>query len=185
VTFVLLFVVGMLIIPVMIDIRKHGRDNILRRSDRDLLEFKGVRFFPRFVTGLSEAFPGALSLLLACFGLMLVGLTMVQAIRVGVGIYWLGSDIFGSMSIPLHLIVILLVGSIAGWLAGQIVRGTGFGFDLIANICVGIIGALIGSWLLPRLGIHLGTGIVAAIVAAIIGAVLLLIVLRLLDRRRR
>src|SRR5215468_7210035 len=42
------------------------------------------------------------------------------------------------------ILVILLVGLIAGWLAGQIVKGTGYG--LIADICIGIIGALIGSW---------------------------------------
>ena len=41
------------------------------------------------------------------------------------------------------LLVILLVGLIAGWLAGQIVRGTGFG--LIADIALGIVGALIGA----------------------------------------
>jgi hypothetical protein len=48
------------------------------------------------------------------------------------------------------ILVILLVGLIAGWLAGQIVKGTGYG--LVADICIGIIGALIGSWLLPQLG---------------------------------
>ena len=52
------------------------------------------------------------------------------------------------------LLIILLIGLVAGWLAGQIVRGTGFG--LIADIAIGIVGAFIGSWLLPRLGIHLG-----------------------------
>ena len=81
------------------------------------------------------------------------------------------------------LFVILLVGLIAGWLGGQIVRGTGFG--VIADVCIGIIGALIGSWLLPRLGIHLGAGIIAAIIAATIGAVVLLITLRLVNRRGR
>ena len=76
------------------------------------------------------------------------------------------------------LLVILLVGVIAGWLAGQIVRGTGFG--LIADLAiVGVVGALIGSWLLPQLGIHLGGGILAAIISATIGAVLLIVVLRL------
>src|SRR5262249_36369018 len=50
------------------------------------------------------------------------------------------------------ILVILLVGLIAGWLAGQIVKGTGYG--LVADICIGIIGALIGSWLLPQLGSH-------------------------------
>ena len=52
------------------------------------------------------------------------------------------------------LLIILLVGLIAGWLAGQIVRGTGFG--LVADIAIGVVGALIGNWLLPHLGIHLG-----------------------------
>jgi uncharacterized membrane protein YeaQ/YmgE (transglycosylase-associated protein family) len=61
------------------------------------------------------------------------------------------------------LLVILVVGLVAGWLAGQVVKGTGFG--LVADIALGIVGALIGSWLLPRLGIHLGAGIVPAIIA--------------------
>jgi uncharacterized membrane protein YeaQ/YmgE (transglycosylase-associated protein family) len=52
------------------------------------------------------------------------------------------------------LLIILLVGLVAGWLVGQIVQGTGFG--LIADIAIGVVGAFIGSWLLPRLGIHLG-----------------------------
>jgi len=81
------------------------------------------------------------------------------------------------------LLVILVVGVVAGWLAGHIVRGTGFG--LIADLCIGIVGALIGDWLLPRLDIHLGNGIVSAIIGATIGAVLLLIVLRLVYRRGR
>ena len=49
------------------------------------------------------------------------------------------------------LLIILFVGLVAGWLAGQIVQGTGFG--LVADIAIGIVGALIGSWLLPALGI--------------------------------
>jgi len=80
------------------------------------------------------------------------------------------------------LLVILIVGAIAGWLAGLIVRGYGFG--LIPDICIGIIGALIGSWLLPQLGIHLGVGIVSQIVAATIGAIVLLLILGLFNRRR-
>jgi uncharacterized membrane protein YeaQ/YmgE (transglycosylase-associated protein family) len=81
------------------------------------------------------------------------------------------------------LLVILVVGAIAGWLAGLIVRGYGFG--LIPDICVGIIGALIGSWLLPRLGVHMGAGIVNAIIVATIGAIVLLIILGLFRRRGR
>ena len=55
------------------------------------------------------------------------------------------------------LFVILLVGLVAGWLAGQIVRGTGFG--IVGDLIIGIIGAFIGEWLLPQLGIHLGAGL--------------------------
>jgi len=75
------------------------------------------------------------------------------------------------------ILVILLVGLVAGWLAGKIVRGTGFG--LIGDIAIGIVGAFIASWLLPRLGISLGVGVVRAIINSTIGAVLLLLIIRL------
>ena len=75
------------------------------------------------------------------------------------------------------LLVILLVGLIAGWLAGSIVDGGGFG--LIGDIAIGIVGAFIGSWLMPQLGIHLASGIVSAIIVATIGAVVLLAIVRL------
>jgi uncharacterized membrane protein YeaQ/YmgE (transglycosylase-associated protein family) len=75
------------------------------------------------------------------------------------------------------ILVILLVGLVAGWLAGKIVRGTGFG--LIGDIAIGIVGAFIASWLLPRLGISLGLGIVRAIINSTLGAVLLLLIVRL------
>ena len=75
------------------------------------------------------------------------------------------------------LLVILIVGVVAGWLAGQVVRGGGFG--LIGDLVVGVIGAFIGDWLLPRLGVHLGVGLTALIVDATIGAIVLLLILRL------
>ncbi|HET7493769.1 MAG TPA: GlsB/YeaQ/YmgE family stress response membrane protein [Bradyrhizobium sp.] len=75
------------------------------------------------------------------------------------------------------ILVILFVGLIAGWLAGKIVRGTGFG--IIGDIVVGIAGALIASFLFPKLGIHLGNGLVSEIIYSAIGAVLLLVVVRL------
>jgi uncharacterized membrane protein YeaQ/YmgE (transglycosylase-associated protein family) len=75
------------------------------------------------------------------------------------------------------LLVILVVGIFAGWLAGRVMAGGGFG--LIGDLIVGLIGAFIGDWLLPRLGIHLGVGIVALIINAFIGAVVLLLILRL------
>ena len=58
-------------------------------------------------------------------------------------------------------------------LAGQIVQGTGFGN--LGDLLRGIAGAFIGSWLLPQLGLHLGSGIISAIINATIGALLLLL----------
>ena len=77
------------------------------------------------------------------------------------------------------LLVVVFVGIVAGWLAGRVMEGGGFG--LIGDLLVGLIGAFIGNWLLPKLGIHLGVGMVAAILNAFIGAVVLLLILRLLS----
>ena len=80
------------------------------------------------------------------------------------------------------LIIFLLIGAIAGWLAGLIVRG--FGFGLLGNIVVGIVGAFLAGWLLPTLGVSfsLGNPIVTAIVYAMIGAIVLLVLIGLIRR---
>jgi uncharacterized membrane protein YeaQ/YmgE (transglycosylase-associated protein family) len=75
-----------------------------------------------------------------------------------------------------RMIVILLVGGVAGWLIGRVVRGAGFG--LVGDAAVGIVGALIGEWFLPRLNFHFLGGLMGMIVDAAIGAVVLLVVLR-------
>jgi uncharacterized membrane protein YeaQ/YmgE (transglycosylase-associated protein family) len=82
----------------------------------------------------------------------------------------------------ISIIIFLVVGVIAGWLAAKIVRGTGLG--LVGDLVVGVIGALIGGWLLPRIGISsiVGQALIDSIIFAAIGAVILLIVLRLIKR---
>jgi uncharacterized membrane protein YeaQ/YmgE (transglycosylase-associated protein family) len=75
------------------------------------------------------------------------------------------------------LLIILVVGVIAGWLAGKVVRGTGFG--LVGDAALGIVGALIGDWLLHRLGFHFWPGIIGLIINATIGAIVLLLILRI------
>jgi len=80
------------------------------------------------------------------------------------------------------LLVILLVGIVAGWLAGKIVRGSGFG--LLGDLVIGVVGAFIASLLFPRLGIHLGTGIISEIVFSALGAIILLLIVGLFRRRR-
>lgn len=80
------------------------------------------------------------------------------------------------------LLIWIIVGALAGWLAGLIVRG--FGFGLIGNIIVGIIGAFLGSWLLGTLGVVIlpGAALVNTILTATLGAVVLLLIIRVLKR---
>ena len=72
------------------------------------------------------------------------------------------------------------MGAIAGWLAGLIVKG--FGFGLLGNIVVGIVGAFIAGLLFPAIGISIGGGILAAIIHSTIGAVILLVLIRLVKQ---
>ena len=76
------------------------------------------------------------------------------------------------------ILVILFVGIVAGWLAGKVVRGAGFG--LLGDLVIGIVGAFIATLLFPRLGIHLGSGIVSEIIFSALGAIILLLVVRLI-----
>ncbi len=78
------------------------------------------------------------------------------------------------------LFVILLVGAVAGWLAGLIVKGYGYG--LLGNIVIGIVGAFVAGFILPRLGLSIGAGIAGSIIHATIGAVILLFLIRLIKR---
>src|SRR3984957_6704683 len=83
--------------------------------------------------------------------------------------------------IALHLsnermLIILVVGAVAGWLIGKVLRGNGFG--LVGDAAIGIVGALIGDWLLPRFNLHLWSGLTGMIIEAAIGAIVLLVVLR-------
>jgi uncharacterized membrane protein YeaQ/YmgE (transglycosylase-associated protein family) len=78
------------------------------------------------------------------------------------------------------IIAALVIGAIAGWLAGLIVRGAGFG--LIANIVIGILGALVAGWLLPQLHVELASGTLGAILNSTIGAVIILVILSLVRR---
>ena len=75
-----------------------------------------------------------------------------------------------SLYAPQSLIAWLIIGLIAGWLAGTLSRGRGFG--CVANILLGLIGALLGGWIFMKLGIF-GGGMLYSIAAATVGAVIL------------
>ncbi len=81
-----------------------------------------------------------------------------------------------SLYVPQSVIAWLLIGLIAGWLAGKVSRGRGFG--CLADILIGLIGALLGGWIFTKLGI-LGGGFIYSIAAATIGAIVLVAIARL------
>lgn len=78
-----------------------------------------------------------------------------------------------------NLIWWAVVGLIAGWAAGRIMKGGGYG--VVMDIVLGIIGAVVGGWLMGVVGIHAG-GFIGTIIVAIIGAVFLIWITRMLKK---
>lgn len=76
----------------------------------------------------------------------------------------------------------LLIGLAAGWLASLVVRGRGSGF--FVNIVVGIIGGLLGGWVVSLFGWY-PIGTFSSLVASTIGAIALLCILSLFTNARR
>lgn len=74
----------------------------------------------------------------------------------------------------------LLIGAVSGWLAGQIKQGYGFG--LLGNIIIGIIGSFVGNWLFSVLHISLGSGTVSTIATSVIGALATLFLVGLIKK---
>ena len=66
----------------------------------------------------------------------------------------------------------IIIGAIAGWLAGKIVKGGGSG--LLMDIVIGIIGALIGGFLLSFFLNTAGGGWFFTLFTATLGSVILL-----------
>ena len=79
----------------------------------------------------------------------------------------------------------IIVGLIAGALAKWAMPGDDPG-GIIVTIIIGIVGAVLGGWLLSLLGVGAGAGSggwIFSIVAGVIGAVILLAIYRLVANR--
>ena len=79
----------------------------------------------------------------------------------------------------------IIVGLIAGALAKFVLPGDDPG-GIIVTIIIGIVGAILGGWLLSLLGIGGGAGSggwIFSIIAGVIGAVILLGIYRLVANR--
>jgi uncharacterized membrane protein YeaQ/YmgE (transglycosylase-associated protein family) len=70
----------------------------------------------------------------------------------------------------------VVIGLVAGWLTGKVTRGKGFG--CLANVVLGLIGAVLGGWIFSKLGIW-GGGFLYSLAAATVGAVVLVSIARL------
>ena len=78
-----------------------------------------------------------------------------------------------------NTIIFIVVGCLAGFVAGKIMRGGGFGF--IVNLVLGVIGGLVGGWVLNLLGVTWG-GFWGQLGTAIIGAIIILALASLFNR---
>ena len=82
---------------------------------------------------------------------------------------------------PGGLLIWIIVGLVAGFLASRFVSGTGYG--LIGDLVVGLLGAVVGGFLVG-LFIHTTVGLIGSIVVAFIGAIVLIGILRAVSPRR-
>jgi uncharacterized membrane protein YeaQ/YmgE (transglycosylase-associated protein family) len=82
----------------------------------------------------------------------------------------------------MDLVMTLLTGGLIGWLASLLMRTDGQ-MGLLANIVVGIVGSILGSWLAGVLGIAV-EGSPARWLVGLLGAMLLLALLRAIGGMR-
>jgi uncharacterized membrane protein YeaQ/YmgE (transglycosylase-associated protein family) len=85
------------------------------------------------------------------------------------------------------IILWLVIGGVVGWLA-SIVMKRDASQGILLNVVVGIIGAMLGGWLLsPMLGapsINSGEISAGSLLVSFLGAVILLAIVNLIARRR-
>ena len=85
----------------------------------------------------------------------------------------------------MNIVIWLVVGGIIGWIASMIMR-TDAQQGMILNVVVGIIGSVIGGWLIaPLLGsatVNQNDFSIMGLVASLIGAVILLAIVNLVRR---
>ncbi|MCX7229228.1 MAG: GlsB/YeaQ/YmgE family stress response membrane protein [Burkholderiales bacterium] len=85
----------------------------------------------------------------------------------------------------MNLLIWLVVGGVIGWIASMIMR-TDAQQGMLLNVVVGIVGAMLGGWLIsPLLGvgtINQSNFSIGSMVVSLVGAVILLAVVNLFRR---
>jgi uncharacterized membrane protein YeaQ/YmgE (transglycosylase-associated protein family) len=73
----------------------------------------------------------------------------------------------------------LITGLLAGWIAGELVFGDGFG--LIGNLVLGVVGAVVGGFVLDLAGKEKAPeGFIPSLLTSILGAVITLLIANLI-----
>ena len=80
-----------------------------------------------------------------------------------------------------NIILWLILGGVAGWLA-SLVMDTDASMGAVANIIVGIVGALIGGFLVSLFGVSVQTFSLAGLLVAVLGAIVLLFIIGAIQR---
>lgn len=75
----------------------------------------------------------------------------------------------------------ILIGLVAGWLGGLIVKGSGSGFWI--NLLVGVVGSVLGGWIMSMLNVG-GGSLLWQLLVAVVGAVVLLLIVGLFTKKR-
>jgi uncharacterized membrane protein YeaQ/YmgE (transglycosylase-associated protein family) len=87
----------------------------------------------------------------------------------------------------MNIIIWLVIGGLVGWVASKVMN-TDAQQGIILNVVVGIVGALLGGWLLsPLVGsstINQGNFSIAGLLVSLGGAIALLAIVRLVSGRR-
>ena len=82
----------------------------------------------------------------------------------------------------MSIIVWIIIGGLAGWIANMIMKTDG---SLVKNIIVGIVGALIGGFIMSFFGAESFTGFnLWSFLVALIGSIILIAVINLLTGKR-
>jgi uncharacterized membrane protein YeaQ/YmgE (transglycosylase-associated protein family) len=78
------------------------------------------------------------------------------------------------------LLIFLLTGLVAGWIASLILGGGG----LLRNLVVGVIGALVGGYVLKlaNLSLPIGNAWINDLATAVIGAIIVIVIARIIAR---
>lgn len=82
--FLICFIAGGLVIPLMFDIQKHGKDNIFRRSGRDFLSYEPIeaslKFFHVSVQRVNTAVVGTASIV-SIVAIVYVGVLLLEVVQ--------------------------------------------------------------------------------------------------------